>query len=1158
MINKTILRKFMASQTVVLSLGFGLLFGIFYYSLLQYENYTLTLSDKLLNDKFKQELQSTTEAAASLLGKIYQSPNFTKEQKLSLARELLGSARFGNEGYFFVFENGTGVNLIHGAKPELQGTNMWDNQDANNNYYIRQLDEAAAKGINFVEYQFPKPNTVVAFPKLGVAVSVPGTNMWVGSGRYIDSIEANQAAIHDDVMAITNRTLLLAGGVFGGLLLVTLGVVLFIANRITQPVRKITGVINAIAQGKGNPQLAIYQQDEVGQLADAFRQMMSTLQESEARKNAILNAIPDLMFLLSREGRYLDFKADNTLDLAMLPNQVIGSYLTDYLPADVTAHILKHINAALDTGQLQQIEYTIDTLGGRQDFEMRLVVAGPDQTLAIVRRVTEQKQTEETLAKSEQKYRTLFDTMAQGVIYHDANDYIIMANPAACRILGVPLEQILGRTSTDPRWQSIHQDGRSFPGEMHPAVVAAKTGNPVNNVLIGVFNPLCNGYRWIKVNAMPLFNPGEARPYQIYTTFDDITDQIQAEWALSESGIRFRTLVECSPDAILLSDLNTGLVLEANQTAVNLWRMPKENIIGAQITQLHPSHLGITAQSDWKQLSTVSKDRPAHLIESVILQADGTEILVEIIVQETLFQGKFVLYSIFRDITGRKQAEEKLRQLSLAIQQSPVSVVITNTQGAIQYVNPKFVQVTGYTAEEVAGQNPRILQSGKHSPKFYKQLWQTIANGKEWRGEFQNKRKNGKLFWESTIISPIKNDSGKITHYVAVKEDVTEQKYLEQQIRQQERLAAVGQLAAGIAHDFNNLLTGIIGYAELLQYSPDIPESARPDLNRISQQGARAAQLIRQILDFSRQSSREPHPLDLVVYLKETIKFMERTIPETIRINFNFSEEDCIVHADPAQLQQVLTNLAVNARDAMPQGGTLTLALSTETFSPDASRPSPDLEPGHWVCLKVIDTGTGIAPEILPHIFEPFFTTKKIGEGTGLGLAQVYGIIKQHNGSVVVDSQVGQGTTFAIYLPALPKDKSPGLQRINRELPLGQGEVILVVEDDLVVRTAMQTMLTRLNYQSLIAENGREALNIYRMHQTHIALVLTDMVMPEMDGFALIAAFEAEFPAARIMMMSGYSGTNPKPEELSKNYIGLLNKPLKLHDLAESLQKALC
>jgi two-component system, cell cycle sensor histidine kinase and response regulator CckA len=421
--------------------------------------------------------------------------------------------------------------------------------------------------------------------------------------------------------------------------------------------------------------------------------------------------------------------------------------------------------------------------------------------------------------------------------------------------------------------------------------------------------------------------------------------------------------------------------------------------------------------------------------------------------------------------------------------------------------------------------------------------------------EYKALRKDGSLLYTLFHPNAIIKD-GKLSGFRGVIIDITERKQLEEETLRQERLAAVGQLAAGIAHDFNNLLTSMIGFAELVQHRYDLPDKAKSDLARIAKQGLRAAKLTRQILDFSRQTINEPQPLDLNIYLNETLKFIERTIPENIEIRFNFGRGDHTINADPTQLQQVITNLAVNARDAMPGGGMLTFTLSRTTLTPDEPLPCSDMEAGEWVKLGVTDTGEGIAPEILGHIFEPFFTTKEIGQGTGLGLAQIYGIVQQHGGCITVDSRVGQGSTFTFYFAALTSEVSAANKAVEA-LTKGQGQTILLVEDEQVVREVAQAMLEMLNYRVLAAKNGEEGLTLYRAQADQIALVLTDAMMPKMDGFALALALQKEAPHLNVVLMTGYARDTEVQAGTIQNIVNRLQKPLNLHQLADAMQQAL-
>ena len=419
--------------------------------------------------------------------------------------------------------------------------------------------------------------------------------------------------------------------------------------------------------------------------------------------------------------------------------------------------------------------------------------------------------------------------------------------------------------------------------------------------------------------------------------------------------------------------------------------------------------------------------------------------------------------------------------------------------------------------------------------------------------------------WFDVFVYPVTDKGVTVQRVVHIVRDITERKQAEEALEQtrkkaeeQERLAAVGQLAAGIAHDFNNLLTGIMGFTELAKEDNDMPESLKPYLDNVLQGGQNAAQLVRQILDFSRKSLIQRQPLRMTMFLEKTSYFLKRTIPENIQIVLEMGGE-YTVNTDSTQMQQVLTNLAVNAKDAMPEGGELRFCLSSLFLGHDEHPPVLDMKPGNWVALSVSDTGAGMLPEVKSRIFEPFFTTKDITEkhGTGLGLAQVYGIVAQHEGFIDVQSEVGKGTTFIIYLPVyMPEEVS--IDEAAKVVYHGNGETILVVEDEPVVLELIRQMLERLNYQALRATNGKEALDIYTQHQDEIALVLTDMVMPgEMDGGLLFRTLKMYDSDIKVLIMSGYSLGQKEQELLSQGVAGWLQKPISMDELSRVIHEVL-
>ncbi len=403
------------------------------------------------------------------------------------------------------------------------------------------------------------------------------------------------------------------------------------------------------------------------------------------------------------------------------------------------------------------------------------------------------------------------------------------------------------------------------------------------------------------------------------------------------------------------------------------------------------------------------------------------------------------------------------------------------------------------------------------------------------------------------VAQPVAEDEG----WVLILRDVTREREVQQRIQEQDRLAAVGQLAAGIAHDFNNILAVIILYTQMALQDPDLPAGVQERLATVVQQAKRAANLIQQVLDFSRRSPLERRPLDLLPFLKELTRLLDRTLPESIQVEIAYGSDEYTVSADPTRLQQALMNLAFNAWDAMPEGGILHISLERVRIGPDEVPPLPDMEAGEWVRVMVTDTGVGIPEDVLPHIFEPFFTTKPPGEGTGLGLAQVYGIVKQHEGHVDVESRVGEGTTFSLYLPALTVAQGELPVVKGTDLPRGRGETILVVEDDQATRSALREILEMLNYRVLEAAHGREALAVFEQHADEIALLLSDLVMPEMGGIPLIYALRKRKPSLKIVVLTGYPLGEAVQAPLLAGVVDWLSKPPSMERLAEVVDRIL-
>ncbi|MCC7373811.1 MAG: PAS domain S-box protein [Verrucomicrobiales bacterium] len=632
---------------------------------------------------------------------------------------------------------------------------------------------------------------------------------------------------------------------------------------------------------------------------------------------------------------------------------------------------------------------------------------------------------------------------------------------------------------------------------------------------------------------------------------EERTAQLQA----SES--RYRSLVETTHDWVWEVDPQ-GRYTYASPRIFELLGYRPEEVMGrtpfdlmpeAEARRLKPIFEQLAAErAPFVMLENTNRHREGHL---VILETSGMPILSP--------TGEFLGYhGMDRDVTVRRKAEDQLRQLARAVAQSPASIVITDRHGTIEFVNPKFTEVTGYTAEEVVGLSPRVLKSGETSSDKYRDLWETIVSGKEWRGEFCNRRKDGSLFWEHAVISGVRDESGEITHFIAVKEDISERRSLEQQLRHAQKMEAVGQLAGGVAHDFNNILEVILLNAEMGASTDGLPEETRESLSEIRQATHRAANLTKQLLLFSRRQIMQPRNLDLNEIVSQLARMLRRILGEDIRLELRLDSERLITLADEGMLEQVLLNLSVNARDAMTAGGTLTIETFRLTLGSDAARRHPDAVPGVFVGLRVCDTGCGIAPEILPRIFEPFFTTKEQGKGTGLGLATVFGIVKQHRGWIEVESEPGRGTCFEVAFSAV---NSAADARTKAHWPgevLGGTETLLLVEDDTGVRTALGTLLRRLGYKVLEAGHGVEALRLEAQHSGVIDLLLTDLVLPEgMDGRELVRRLQVLRPECKVILMTGYDPALAGRAVSLQPGQGFLQKPCAPEQLLREVRRCL-
>lgn len=621
---------------------------------------------------------------------------------------------------------------------------------------------------------------------------------------------------------------------------------------------------------------------------------------------------------------------------------------------------------------------------------------------------------------------------------------------------------------------------------------------------------------------------------------------------LRNSEERFRRIFETIPDGYVLSSID-GEVLLANPAAARILHCASVEAL----TGLNVQSAFYLSPTDRATFLALLEQKP--LLKDYELTVKGKDnAIITLELSAQLLRdaaGKpFALETFFSDVTQRRKVEQERIRLMTAIEQAAEVVMITDPSGIIQYTNPAFEHTTGYTREEGIGKNPRLLKSNVHGHEFYQALWSTLHRGEIWKGRFVNKRKDGSLYDAESTITPVRNASGSIANYVAVTRDITQDLKLEQQLRQAQKMDAIGTLAGGIAHDFNNILSAVIGYTELSMDDSTSRRTVRDNLEQVLKAANRAKDLVRQILAFSQKIEEGKKSVALAPLVKEALELLRASIPSTIEIK-SILKSDAFILGVSSQIHQVIVNLCTNAAYAMKdKGGVLIIELDTVNLDEQSHRPA-ELEPGKYALLSIRDTGSGIAPEILDMIFDPFFTTKAPGEGTGLGLSIVHGIVTGHGGAIKVVSELKRGTIFDIYLPLLQKGVSAPPAPTPQPLP--GTERILLVDDESSIVDIITRILQGLGYHVTGFTSSLEALQAFRKTPLSFDAVISDYTMPHMTGMDLAQEIVAIRPDMPVIIITGFSDTLTEGKLLKAGVKSIIPKPITRRSLAENLRQVL-
>ena len=679
-----------------------------------------------------------------------------------------------------------------------------------------------------------------------------------------------------------------------------------------------------------------------------------------------------------------------------------------------------------------------------------------------------------------------------------------------------------------------------------------------------MFAPIRNRQKVIGILSVQSYTPGtyndgDLESLQVLADHcGGALERIAAEHAQRENEQRFREIFSNSPDAIFVEDL-AGNVLDVNPAGCQLHSLSHERLLGRNVADLVPAERRREAVADFQRLADGSLVR----VEGESIAADGRLTPVEIRAARIAFKGRDALLLHVRDISERKQSECALRSSEMMFhsvwENSVDGMRLTDENGLIVAVNEAFCKLVGLRRAELEGNPFTVIYAASEQPERILQKYQQRFRERVIERQIERRLtlRNGQ-----TVVMEDTNSfvelRGQPPLLLGLFRDVTAQKKLEDQLRQSQKMEAIGQLAGGVAHDFNNILTVIHGHASLLLAAGELLGPAERSAQQIVQAANRAAALTRQLLTFSRRQVMQPQRLDCNEVVANMSKMLGRIMGEDIALQMSYWPQPAQLHADASMMEQVLLNLAVNARDAMPRGGQLSIGIAVEEVDALRAGSHAEARPGRFVCLRASDTGSRIAPEILRRIFEPFFTTKEVGRGTGLGLATVYGIVKQHQGWIEVDSRLGCGSTFHVYLPECGVGEDRAAEGNTDFVVRGGQETILVVEDEQPVRELVSSLLQNHGYHILEAETGLRALEVWKEHKGEIALLLTDVVMPDrLNGRELAELLWTECPALKVIFTSGYS-----PDVVGKDWVlrrgfNYVQKPYQPRRLARAVRECL-
>ncbi|TLS74037.1 PAS domain S-box protein [Mariprofundus erugo] len=757
----------------------------------------------------------------------------------------------------------------------------------------------------------------------------------------------------------------------------------------------------------------------------------------------------------------------------------------------------------------------------------------------------------EALDSSRALLQGLRDGIPDLIFYKDNEGVYVGCNQAFCDFVGKHEEaDVIGRTDFDLFDRELAQFFRQNDREMLTSGEARQNDEWVSYP---------DGSRHLLDTLKTPFLDRAGRAIGLIGISRDITEKVRAQRMLEQERLQAQRYLDIAAVMLVALD-NAGKITLMNKKGCHLLGYQEEEVIGRDWFELcMPDDTREKERLSYLQLMH-GKGSAVDYDEAPVVTKDGRQRLIAF--HQTLLSDSSsgitgMLFS-GEDMTARKNTEGRLRKLSRAIEQAGEAMVITDSHGTIEYINPAFTRVTGYLPDDVIGKNPRLLKSGRQDDSFYQRMWTQLSHGEVWQGKLIDRKKDGSLYPAMLTISPMVDDTGAITHYIGIQQDLTEYERLQEQFHHSQKMEAVGTLIGGIAHDFNNTLAGITGNLYLAKKAAGSLPDVVARLSSVEAFAFRASKMIHQLLTFSRKGEVAMNPIAITPFLKEVIKLQQVAVPENIRLTYQLDEITQSMSGDINLLQQVLINIINNARDAVEGVANPAIVIELKQCSVDAQflTRHPEVTAGELACITIRDNGHGMSAELAAHIFEPFFTTKGIGKGTGLGLAMVFGAVQSHGGVIEVDTEPEHGTAFHVYLP-LEAGKSVDTAVADELIVEGKGEMILLADDESTLLATGRHVLESLGYRVLTATDGLQAVDLYMARQADIDLLILDVVMPNLGGVEAFQKIRRHRPDVKVLFATGYDKSKALTENGHVHPDMVISKPYSIARLSRMIRSLL-